>query len=313
MLIVLCGPTAAGKTQVALELASALGGAILGADSRQIYRDFDIGTAKPSSQERAQVPHYLIDCWDPRQTGTVGDYQDLAQPLIEQLHLQGQVPLLVGGTGLYIKAITAGLRLPRIPPQSDLRRQLANLGQPYCYQLLKQVDSQAARHIHANDALRTVRALEVFYATGQPISRLQTASPPDYPVLYFGLDSEQLWERIAARTRQIFQQGLLEEVKSLEQQYGPGLPLLETLGYREVCRYLAGQDSLEQALENTILRTRQFAKRQRTWFRAIPQIQWFDSDTPGVAQEIFHCIQDFANGVAQSRTNITPLLPRKSR
>lgn len=237
------------------------------------------------------MPHYLIDCWDPRQASTVGDYQDLAQPLIAQLHQQGQVPLLVGGTGLYIKAIAEGLRLPRIPPQPGLRQQLAHLGQSLCHQLLQQVDPPAARRIHANDAVRTVRALEVFYATGQGISALQTATPPTYPVLYFGLDSAQLRERIAVRTRQMLRGGFIEEVEFLCQQYGPGLPLLETLGYREVCRYLAGQWSLEQALEQMILCTRQFAKRQRTWFRAMPQVRWFESDTPGVAQQILSCIQ----------------------
>lgn len=276
--MILCGPTAAGKTQLALDLAAALGGVILGADSRQIYCDFDIGTAKPSLAERSQVPHYLIDCWDPRQARTVGDYQDLAQPLIDQLHQQGQVPILVGGTGLYIKALAEGLRLPRIPPQPELRQQLMQLGQPYCHQLLEQVDPPAASRIHVHDAVRTVRALEVFYATGQPISQLQTATPPDYPIFYFGLDSPCLEERIAHRTRQMIEYGLVQEVEALCQRYGADLPLLETLGYREVRRYLAGDWTLDQVIDQTILRTRQFAKRQRTWFRALPQIHWLNSD-----------------------------------
>jgi tRNA dimethylallyltransferase len=272
-------------------LAVALGGVILGADSRQIYRDFDIGTAKPSLAERAKVPHHLIDCWDPRQTGTVGDYQDLVQPLIEQLHQQGQVPILVGGTGLYIKAIAEGLRLPRIPPQPELRQQLIQLGQPYCHQLLKQVDPPAASRIHANDVVRTVRALEVFYATGQPISGLQTATPPDYPLFYIGLDSPCLGERVARRTRQMIEYGLIQEVEALCRRYGADLPLLETLGYREVRGYLAGKWTLEQVIEQTILRTRQFAKRQRTWFRALPQIHWLNSDDPELLSKVIRQIQ----------------------
>ncbi|MDJ1173664.1 tRNA (adenosine(37)-N6)-dimethylallyltransferase MiaA [Roseofilum capinflatum] len=287
-LIVICGPTATGKSGLAIALAKHLQTVILGADSRQIYREFDIGTAKPSPDELGQVPHYLINICNPQELFTVAEYQEQTQSLIEQFQNQGKIPLLVGGTGLYIRSIIAGMKIPRVAPQPELRSQLQALSQPQCYAMLQQVDPQATQKIHANDQVRTLRALEVYYVTGIPISEQQGENPPSYPIVQIGLDcfeSEHLQDRIAQRTAKMIENGLVEEVKTLCEKYGADLPLLDTLGYREIKQYLAGEIDLATAEELTILHTRQFAKRQRTWFRANEQIQWFDSEDPELVEK----------------------------
>ncbi|MEM8603871.1 MAG: tRNA (adenosine(37)-N6)-dimethylallyltransferase MiaA [Cyanobacteria bacterium P01_H01_bin.121] len=300
-LITICGPTASGKSALALAIAERLKTVILSADSRQVYKGFDIGTAKPTLAEQQQIPHHLIDICIPTQTFTVGDYQDRAKPLIHQFQQQvttplANYPLLVGGTGLYIKAITHGLQIPRVPPQPALRSQLETLGQVTCYQLLQAVDVEAATRIHPHDAVRTQRALEVFYATGKPISAQQGERPPDYPILHIGLDCEspaRLRERIHTRTQSMFEQGFVAEVEALRSQYGPDLPLLNTLGYAEVSQYLEGTITLVDAQALTAQHTGQFAKRQRTWFRAVPNLQWFDADATNLGNRVWQQIQLF--------------------
>jgi tRNA dimethylallyltransferase len=347
-----------------VQLALRLNGVILSADSRQIYRDFDIGTAKPTLAEQQQIPHYFIDICDPTTSFTVAEYQHQAQEIIEQLHLAGQgiglgetrliasvpgsrgvgesesqrvphhtlakrgaaltplrsvaqpshphtiTPLLVGGTGLYIRSITHGLKIPRVPPQMELRSQLQQLGQKQCYAFLQQVDPAAAQKIHLNDAVRTLRALEVFYTTGQPLSQQQGEHPPRYPILQIGLDclnatqsgsgvaiDDPLTRRIAQRTEQMMATGFVDEVERLCGKYGANLPLLNTLGYAEVKLYLTGQISLPEAIAQTVLHTRQFAKRQRTWFRADPTIHWFDADDPTLVEQVWSCVQQFIASV----------------
>lgn len=288
--IVICGATATGKSGLAIALAQRLGTVILSADSRQVYREFDIGTAKPTPEERQQVPHYLIDICDPTETLTLADYQDRAVRLIENPPVSDVPLLLVGGTGLYIKAIARGLKIPRVAPQPQLRSQLQNLGQPQAYAMLRQVDRAAAEKIHPNDAVRTLRALEVYYVTGCPISEQQGENPPDYPILQLGLtceDPDSLTRRIRRRTEAMIEMGFVGEVEKLCDRYGKDLPLLQTLGYQEMTQYLAGDISLETAIDLTVLHTRQFAKRQRTWFRAYPEIKWFDADRPDLCDRVW--------------------------
>jgi len=295
-LIAVCGATATGKSGLALALAQRLGTVILSADSRQVYREFDIGTAKPTRAERLLVRHYLIDICDPRETLTLADYQQQAQGAIASFQAVGCIPLLVGGTGLYIRSVVQGMKIPRVAPQTELRSQLGELSQKQCYRMLQQVDPGATRKIHANDALRTLRALEVFYVTGIPISQQQGTDPPDYPILQIGLecaDADRLRQRIAQRTEQMLAAGFVEEVEFLCQKYGADLPLLDTLGYQEIKQYLAGDIELSEAKELTILHTRQFAKRQRTWFRADPQIEWFDADSPNLLEILWQRVQEF--------------------
>ena len=295
-LITICGATATGKSGLALALAQRLNSVILSADSRQVYREFDIGTAKPSVDERQQIPHYLIDICEPTETLTVADYQLQAQELIAHFQAQGTIPLLVGGTGLYIRSVVQGMKIPRVAPHNELRSQLSSLGQTQLYQFLQQIDPTAAQKIHPNDEVRTLRALEVFYVTGRPISEQQGENPPNYPILQIGLecsDTSTLTRRIEKRTEQMIAMGWEAEVKTLCEKYDADLPLLDTLGYREMKQYFAGEISLTQAKELTVLHTRQFAKRQRTWFRAYPQIEWFDADNPELIERVWQRIQEF--------------------
>ncbi len=295
-LITICGSTATGKSGLALALAIRLSSVILSADSRQVYREFNIGTAKPSTADQELVPHYLIDICNPTETLTVADYQQQAQALIAQCQKQGRIPILVGGTGLYIRSVVQGLKIPRVSPRQELRSQLQSLGQTQLYAFLQQVDPAAAQKIHPNDPVRTLRAMEVFYVTGRPISEQQGEYPPDYPILQIGLDyndSATLTCRIEQRTEQMLASGWAAEVEALCQKYGSDLPLLDTLGYREMKQYLAGDISLSHAKDLTVLHTRQFAKRQRTWFRAYPQIEWFDAEQQDLLEQVWQRVQEF--------------------
>ncbi len=295
MLIVICGVTASGKSGLALEIAQRLNTAIISADSRQIYREFDIGTAKPSLAEQKLVPHYQIDICEPTETLTLAEYQQQTQELIQTNN--DSLSLLVGGTGLYLDAITKGLKIPRVSPQPELRSQLSSLGQTQIHGWLAQVDAEAARKIHLNDQFRTLRALEVFYVTGVPISAQQGENPPSYPILQIGLDGDvaALDNRIAIRTKQMIEMGLVQEVDYLCHKYGENLPLLNTLGYGEIKQYLAAEINLEQTIALTITHTRQFAKRQRTWFRKNKNIHWFDSGSSNLVEQVWQTIQQFVN------------------
>jgi tRNA dimethylallyltransferase len=298
MLIVICGATATGKSGLAIAIAQRLNSEIISADSRQIYREFDIATAKVSNAELAVVPHHLVSTSAPNCTVTVAQYQSQAQILIEKLQQQGKMPLLVGGTGLYIKSVVKGMKIPLVAPQPDLRSQLTNLGQEQCYQILQQIDRAATTKIHPHDAIRTIRAVEVYYVTGQTISSQQGEYPPSYPILQIGLDCESLdllAQRIEHRTQQMLELGWVDEVKYLGTKYGWDLPLLNTLGYAEMRQYVQGEISLAAAIDLTILHTRQFAKRQRTWFRSIPEIEWFDSNDIMLLDRVWDRIQQFCN------------------
>jgi tRNA dimethylallyltransferase len=312
-LIVICGATATGKSGLALELAMRLNSPIISADSRQVYREFNIGTAKPSKTEQALVPHYLIDICEPSEIMTVADYQDDARVLIEGKrgvgkeeknlsplsHSTSSIHLLVGGTGLYIKSITRGMKIPRVAPNYELRSHLKSLGdslgQIHLYEILQQVDPDAAAKIHPHDPVRTLRALEVYYITGVPISEQQGENPPDYPILQLGLDCDRayLTQRIAQRTDKMVKDGFVEEVDYLCRKFGEELPLLSTVGYQEIGQYLAGEFDLERAKELTVLHTRQFAKRQQTWFHAYPEIEWFDVENSNLLEQVWQQIENF--------------------
>jgi tRNA dimethylallyltransferase len=296
MLIVICGATATGKSGLAIAIAQRLNSEILSADSRQIYRDFNIATATVSNAEQALVPHHFVSTSDPNHTVTVAGYQADAQVLIDGLQQQGKIPLLVGGTGLYIKSVVRGMKMPRVGADEGLRSQLTSLGQTQCYQMLQQVDPQAASKIYATDPTRTIRALEVYYVTGRSISSQQGEDPPSYPILQIGLDCENLdilAQRIDQRAHEMIGLGWEDEVKYLGSKYGWDLPLLKTLGYAQMRQYLAGGISLTEAIDLTIIATRQFAKRQRTWFKAIPGIEWFDSNDPLLLDRVWSRVQQF--------------------
>jgi len=265
--IALMGPTASGKTDLALELAETLDLAVLSVDSRQLYRGMDVGTAKPTAAQRRRVRHELLDLRDPDEPINLQSFTALAQAAIAAEHRRRGVALLVGGSGLYLEALLRGLAPPPVPPQPVLRAQLEHLGQPLCHGLLRQGDPEAAARIAPADAVRTQRALEVIYATGRPLSSQRCQQPPPWRVLELGLQPTDLAERILRRTVRMYDEGLVEETAGLLARFGADCPLLRTMGYDEARRVLAGELDRAEAIALTERRTRQYAKRQRTWFR----------------------------------------------
>jgi tRNA dimethylallyltransferase len=276
LVIVLLGPTASGKTALGIELARALDLAVLSVDSRQLYQEMDIGTAKPTAAQRAAVRHELLDLRRPDQPINLQEFRAEAEQAIAAEHARRGIALLVGGSGLYLKAITQGMTPPAVPPQPQLRAQLEALGQPLCHQLLRSADPQAGARIMANDAVRTQRALEVLYATGQPLSAQQGAAPPPWRVLELGLNPPDLKRRISLRSIGLYAEGLVEETRGLVERYGADCPLLDTIGYGEAKAVLRGELKEAEAIALTTQRTQQFAKRQRTWFRRQHQPLWLD-------------------------------------
>ena len=279
LVIVLLGPTASGKTALAIELARQLDLAVLNVDSRQLYAGMDVGTAKPSAAQRAQARHELLDLRRPDQPINLHEFRTVAEAAVAAEHGRRGMALLAGGSGLYLKALTQGMRPPAVPPQPALRAQLEALGQPSCHQLLQAADPVAAARIAPADSVRTQRALEVLYATGRPLSAQQGSSPPPWRVVELGLNPPDLRQRIAARTRQLYADGLVAETGQLIERYGAELPLLDTIGYGEAKAVLAGELQENEAIRITEQRTRQFAKRQRTWFRRQHSPTWLEGSS----------------------------------
>ena len=295
LVIVLLGPTASGKTDLAIALARALDLAVLNVDSRQLYRQMDVGTAKPTAAQRAQARHELLDLRDPDQPLNLQEFRAIAEAQLNAELARKPLALLAGGSGLYLQAITQGMNPPAVPPQPQLRAQLADLGQPLCHQLLRQGDPVAADRIAAADAVRTQRALEVLYATGRPLSEQQGATPPPWRLLELGLNPANLEARIAERTRALYGQGLVAETAALIGRYGPELPLLDTIGYAEARQLLAGTLTEAEAGALTQQRTRQFAKRQRTWFRRRHRPCWLAGE--GEAALLEQALQEVERGL----------------
>lgn len=279
-LLVLAGATASGKSQLALSLAEAFDGVIIAADSRTVYRDFDIGTAKPSAEEQARVPHRLIDVADPTDTYTVARFKAAAAEAIAEVHSQGKLPMLVGGTGLYIRGLVGGLVIPEVPPQPELRAEFEALENPHAR--LAEVDPVSAARLHPNDRVRVIRALEVHAVLGKPLSEAATKGESPYEMLYLalGMERERLYDRINRRTHVMMEQGLQAEVERLMARYGADLPLLQTLGYAETMDYLAGRVSRDEAIAAIQQHTRNYAKRQLTWFRREEGVRWLEGERP---------------------------------
>lgn len=284
-LLVVVGPTAVGKTALSLALGQRLGAEVISADSRQIYRYLDIGTAKATPAERALVPHHLIDIVDPDEALTLAHYQALAKAAIADIWARGRLPMLVGGTGLYIRAVVEGWTVPAAPPDTALRealeREAACFGHEALHARLAAVDPVAAARIDARNVRRVIRALEVHQHTGAPISSLQRREPPDYDLLTLGLTLPRpvLYARIDARVEAMLAQGLLEEVRWLRAQgYGDDLPSMSGLGYRQMAQHLRDEISLEEALALIKRHTRRFVRQQYNWFRLSDErIHWLDA------------------------------------
>ncbi len=275
--IVLVGPTASGKTDLALEIAEYLKTRIHNIDSRQIYKSMDIGTAKPSESQQKKIKHFLIDIEEPINPINVKQFQKIAQKSINKEIKSNYLPLLVGGSGLYMNSITKGFFVPDVPPQRNLREQLENLCQRERWELLNNCDPISAKKINIADHIRTIRALEVFYVTGKPMSTQKIKKPPNWRILELGLDRDNLKERILQRTTNMFLSGIIEETKYLISQYGLDLPILKTIGYCEAKDVLSNILTIDKAIELTTTKTIQFAKRQKTWFRNKNNPIWLDN------------------------------------
>ena len=289
VVLVLVGPTAVGKTATSLLLARELGGEIVSADSRQVYRGMDIGTAKVTPEERGDIPHHLIDIRAPDETISLGEYKELADAVIADILARGRLPMLVGGTGQYVRAVVEGWQIPRVPPQPDLRRELEELaareGKEAVFARLQALDPASAQTIDYRNLRRVIRAIEVTLVAGRPFSELQTKQPPPWRMVQIGLTRprERLYARADARIEAMLAAGWVDEVRRLlAQGYTPDLPSFASLGYREVVAYLAGDISLEEAKARIRRATRAFIRRQYNWFRLTdPRIHWFDLEEVG--------------------------------
>jgi len=298
-LLVLVGPTGSGKTEIAIQLAQALGGEIISADSRYLYRELNIGTAKPSPDELTRVPHHLINVTTLDNPWSLGVYQKAAHQLIQQINLRGHLPILAGGTGQYIRAITEQWEIPAQAPEHQLRDTIELWGQRIgfdaLHQRLARLDPEAAQLIDYRNKRRTIRALEVIFATGQRFSDLRKKSISPYQQLIIGIawPRELLYERIDVRIEAMFAAGLVEEVQELvDRGYAEALKRMGIIGYSEVLQYLEGQSSLEEAKQQMRHNTRVFVRRQANWFKANdPKIHWFNATDPAMLAHMLDLIK----------------------
>ncbi len=289
---VIVGPTAVGKTALSLDLAEALEAEIVSADSRQVYRYMTIGTAKPNPEELARVRHHFVDVRDPDAYYSAGEYQREARSVIGQMLAEGRLPIVVGGSGFYLRALFDGLFEPRIADsgvKERIRERIRKHGLASVYEELRHVDPEAAARVHPNDEQRIVRALEVYEISGKPMSTFFQEKPRPAPFegIWIGLerDREELYRRIDARVDQMFAQGLVDEVQNLlDRGFSPDLNALRTVGYREVVEHLQGKISLERAVELVKRNSRRYAKRQLTWFRRDPRIHWVRAGESALAE-----------------------------
>ncbi|MCI8296749.1 MAG: tRNA (adenosine(37)-N6)-dimethylallyltransferase MiaA [Lachnospiraceae bacterium] len=287
-LIILTGPTAVGKTALSIRLAKALGGEIISADSMQVYRHMDIGSAKVTAEEMAGVPHHLIDVLEPTEDLNVVIFQQLAKKALKEIRSRGHIPIVVGGTGFYIQALLYDIDFKENPEGDKIRQELEALarekGAGYLHQLLEQVDPESAKAIHANNVKRVTRALEYFRQTGEKISvhnETERRKPSPYAFLYYVVDMERsrLYERIDRRVDQMLEQGLVEEVRRLKAMgCHRGMVSMQGLGYKEILDYLDGRCTLEEAIYILKRDTRHFAKRQITWFKRERDVRWLDRE-----------------------------------
>ena len=282
-LVVVGGPTAAGKSQLALELARRHGGTIISADSRQVYRGFDIGTAKPTRAEPAEVPHEMIDIAEPTETYTVARYRSDARAAIARAHRAGRVPLVVGGTGFYIRAVLGYTPVPPVPPDPERRKRLEAL--PDLHERVRAVDPEAASRLHPHDRFRLARALEVFEASGRRLSDFK-AEPAPYRTAYLviALSRDLLKQRIDRRVDEMLDLGWMGEIERIVTEFGPDLGLLQTLGYAELMAVRSGNLTLDQARGLIAQNTWRYARRQLAWFRHEPSARWLEMDGDGTLE-----------------------------
>ena len=307
-ILVICGPTGIGKTALSLEIASRLPSEIVSADSRQIYRFMDVGTAKPTPEERQRAPHHFIDIRDPDQDYSAGEYSREARQVIAKIFQRGKLPIVAGGSGLYIRALLEGffnLDAKDAQLRETLRQRLSSEGAEKLFAEFAEIDPELAAKTHPNNTKRVLRALEVFYLTGTPMSQIQKAQkdPAPFRWLKIGLTLErkQLYARINRRVEKMFDSGLVDEVRSLlKKGFSPTLNALNSVGYKEVISYLNGAADLFSCKEMIKQNSRRYAKRQLTWFRGEKDVEWIEladaNALPGVADAVLKKLELKKNG-----------------
>lgn len=304
MMVVIVGPTAVGKTELSIELAKRFDGEIVSADSMQIYKYLDIGTAKPTKDEMQGIPHYMIDIVYPEQDFNVAKYKKMATHYIDDISERNKLPILVGGTGLYISSILYDLKFTDAKPDTSLREKLEqdmkDKGVEALYDELNRVDPDSCKRIHINDKKRIIRALEVYYRTGKPMSHFEEdekkLNSQYAPIIIIGLtmDREKLYQKINLRTDLMIQNGLLEEVESLiKKGYDKNLQSIQALGYKELYDYFEGTKTLEEVVEDIKRETRRYAKRQITWFKKDKNIKWFKVDEFKTKENLIDCVINY--------------------
>ncbi|MBU4310226.1 tRNA (adenosine(37)-N6)-dimethylallyltransferase MiaA [bacterium] len=297
-LVVIVGPTAVGKSEVAIELAKKINGEIVSCDSRQVYEHLNIGTAKPTKEERKKIPHHLIDIIKPNEEFNAFLYAQRAHEAISKVHKKKKIPILVGGSGLYVRAVLNGI-FPGAGKNKEIRNRLEKFSSSALYKKLKETDPKTALRLHPHDKVRLIRALEVYELTGQPISALQKVSKekkPNYNLMMVGLKRkrEELYQRINKRVEGMIEGGLVEEVRGLlKKGFSKDLIALKGLGYKEIIGYLDREYGLEEAIRLLKRNSRRFAKRQLTWFSQDKRIHWIE-----IAEK------DLANRVASQIANM---------
>lgn len=284
--IVIVGPTASGKTSASIKLAKLINGEIISADSMQIYKEMTIGTAKPTIEEQEGIPHYLIDVVSPEETFNVTKYKELAEMAIEEILKKGKTPIIVGGTGLYVSTLINGIEFAEVGEDLVYREEMTKLAEEksaeYIHNMLRKVDPDAADAIEVNNIRRVIRALEIYRLTGKTKTQLDKESRKEvkYDYKVYGIETprEELYNRINVRVDKMFEDGLLEEVNTINTKYKISSTAIQGLGYKEVIEYIDGKVSYEEMVEKLKMETRRYAKRQLTWFRREEKIVWYRLD-----------------------------------
>lgn len=296
--IAIVGPTCTGKTSLSIDLAQRLNGEIIACDSRTVYRHMDVGTAKPSVEERCGVPHHMFDVVDPDQPYTVAEYKEQATAAMNDIFARGLTPIVVGGTGFYARALLEGLVIPEVPPQEELRKQLRELadreGNHVLFQKLVELDPATAVRLNQNDRMRVVRAIEVSIFCQKPFSQVVSKTELPFDVTWIGLrpsDRELLRTAIGRRFEEQLRLGLVAEVESVYKRFGPCRTLLNTVNYAEFIAYIDGKVDFENAKRESLIHNNQLARRQLIWFKPNLQINWFDFD--------FHSTSELSQSVLE--------------
>ena len=282
--IVICGPTASGKTSLGIQIANLVNGEIISADSMQIYKDMDIGSAKPTNEERAQAVHHLVDFVDPDRRYSVADFKKDAESKIKEILEKNKVPIIVGGTGLYVNSLIYNIHYNEVETDLEYRKMLENIDVKDLYKMAEGIDSEALKKITPTDRKRISRILEIYHSTGKTKTELEKESRHepeyDYKIFVLNMDRQKLYDRINLRVDLMIKDGLVDEVKRMVEKYSEFPTAMQGLGYKEIVDYLNGNCSLDEAIEKIKLETRRYAKRQLTWFRSYDNATWIESGNP---------------------------------